>query len=324
MDNQPNRFIKLLESKKIKYVDLDKINTNFKKPDFIIFKNSERLIIELKEIGYTQKEIAQSNLLGNIFKLIKKLNFQYALHIDLNDKFELNNNIIKAVHKVLKKYKSYIDSNEIDFQILIPENFNINEIIDYEIYSPADEIINKTITYKTNDSEKIPFKFKNDNLHCFVKFNDKKVNLLDLEAYDILEFTNFIFSAETIKEIKIKGTVGPSKTWWVNENLLKPKLLNQIKEANKQFKELKKIKKIFNNLETVLVISIRNMYLSDLIYDKGSLEKILSEIFSKENFSAISRVSFFTDGRIINSFINNNYYLKNNLRGNKIIELLES
>ena len=66
------------------------------------------------------------------------------------------------------------------------------------------------------------------------------------------------------------------------------------------------------------------MYLSDLIYDKESLEKILSGIFNKENFSAIKRVSFFTDGRIINSFINNNYYLKNNLRGNKIIELLES
>jgi hypothetical protein len=165
MDNQPTLFIKLLESKKIKYVDLDKINTNFKKPDFIIFKNSERSIIELKEIGYTKKETAQSNLLGNLFKIIKKLNFQYALHIDLNDKFELNSKIIKAINKILKKYKEYIDSTAIDFQILIPENFNINEIVEYEMYSRTEEIINKTITYKTNGSEKIPFRFKNNNLH---------------------------------------------------------------------------------------------------------------------------------------------------------------
>ena len=55
MDNKPTRFIKLLESKKIKHVGLDKINTNFKKPDFIILKNSERLIIELKEISYIKK-----------------------------------------------------------------------------------------------------------------------------------------------------------------------------------------------------------------------------------------------------------------------------
>lgn len=324
MDNQPTRFIKLLESKKIKYVDLDKINTNFKKPDFIIFKNSERSIIELKEIGYTKKETAQSNLLGNLFKIIKKLNFQYALHIDLNDKFELNSKIIKAINKILKKYKEYIDSTAIDFQILIPENFNINEIVEYEMYSRTEEIINKTITYKTNGSEKIPFRFKNNNLHCFVKFNGKKANLLDLETYDLLEFANFILTVETVKSIKIKGTVGPSKAWWIGENLLKEKILYQIKEANRQFKDFKKNKKNFNNLETILVISIRNMYLSDLIYDKGSLEKILSEIFSKENFSAISRVSFFTDGRIINSFINNNYYLKNNLRKKKITELLES
>ena len=324
MENQPIRFIKLLESKKIKYVDLDKINTNFKKPDFIIFKNSERLIIELKEIGYTKKETAQSNLLGTLFNLIKKLDFQYALHIYLNDKFELNNNIVKAINKILKKYKDYINSIEIDFQILIPENFNINEIVEYEMYSRTEEIINKTITYKTNSSKKIPFRFKNNNLHCFVKLNDKKVSLLNLKAYDLLEFANFIFSIETIKNIKRKGTIGPSKFWWVNENLLQEKLLYQIKEANRQFKDFKKFKKIFNYLETVLIISIRNMYLSDLIYDKESLEKILSGIFSKENFSAISRVSFFTDGRIINSFINNNYHLKNNLRGNKIIALLES
>ena len=67
MDNQNTRFIKFLDSKKIRYVDLDKINIKFKKPDFIIFKDAERLIIELKEINYTKKEIAQFNLLNNLF-----------------------------------------------------------------------------------------------------------------------------------------------------------------------------------------------------------------------------------------------------------------
>lgn len=324
MDNQSTRFIKLLESKKIRYVDLDKINIKFKKPDFIIFKNAERLIIELKEISYTKKEIAQFNLLNNLIKLIKKLNFQYALHINLNDKFELNSKIIEAIHKILKKYKEYIDLTEIDFQILVPENFNISKIVEYEIYSPADEIINKTITYKINDSDKIPFRFKNDNLHCFVKFNGKKLNLLNLEIYNFLEFPNFIFYAETVKNIKIKGIAGPSKAWWVNENLLQDKLLYQIKRANKQFKEFKRFKKNFNNLETVLIISIENIYLNDLINDKEALDKILSEIFNKESFSAISRVAFFTNGKIINSFFNNNYCFRNNLRKKEIKGLLES
>lgn len=325
MDNQNTRFIKFLESKKIRYVDLDKINTKFKKPDFIIFKNAERLIIELKEISYTKKEIAQFNLLNNLFKLIKKLNFQYALHINLNDKFELNSKIIEAIHKILKNYKKNIDSTEIDFQILVPENFNIKEIVEYEIYSPADKIINKTITYKINDSDKIPFSFENDNLHCFVKLNNKKINLLNLEAYDLLEeFPNFIFNAETVKKIKIKGMVGPSKAWWVNKNLLKEKLINEIKKSNRQFKEFKRFKKNFNNLETVLIISIENIYLNDLINDKETLDKILSDIFNKESFSAISRVAFFTNKKIINSFPNNNYCFKNNLKRKEIIELLET
>ena len=256
-------------------------------------------------------------------KLIKKLNFQYALHINLDDKFELNSKIIGAIHKILKNYKN-IDSIEIDFQILVPENFNIKEIVEYEIYSSADEIINKTIAYKINDSDKIPLKFKNENLHCFVKFNNKKINLLNLEAYDLLEFPNFIFSVETVKKIKIKGTVGPSKAWWVNENLLKDKLLYQIKKSNKQFKEFKRFKINFNNLETVLIISIENIYLNDLINDKETLDKILSDIFDKESFSAISRVAFFTNEKIINSFINNNYCFKNNLRNKEIAGLMES
>lgn len=323
MDNQNTRFVKFLDSKKIRYVDLDKINTKFKKPDFIIFKNAERLIIELKEINYTKKEIAQFNLLNNLLKLIKKLNFQYALYIKLNDKFELNSKIIGAIHKILKNYKN-IDSTEIDFQILVPDNFNIKEIVEYEIYSSADEIINKTITYKINDSDKIPFKFKNENLDFFVKFNNKKINLLNLEAYDLLEFSNFIFSIETVKKIKIKGTVGPSKTWWVNENPLKNKILYQIKRANKQFKEFKRFKKNFDNLETFLIISIENIYLNDLINNNEILYKILSDIFNKESYSAISGVAFFTNEKIINSFFNNNYYFRNNLREKEITGLLES
>lgn len=324
MNNQPTRFIKLLESKKIKYVDLDNINTNFKKPDFIISKNAERLIIELKEISYTPKEIAQSNLLNNLIKQIKKLDFQYVLHLNLNDKFELNNKIIKAIQKILKLYKKNIDSTEIDFQILVPENFNIKKIIEYEIYSQKDEIINKTITYKINDSYKIPFKFKNDNLHCIVKLDNKKINLLNSDAYKLIEFSDFIFSVKTIKKIKIKGMAGPSKVWWVNQNLLKDKLLYQIKKSNRQFKEFKRSKKNLNNLETLLIISISNIYLNNLIDDRATLNEILSDIFSKESFSAISRVSFFENEKIINSFQNNNYCFENNLRKRELIKLLES
>ena len=110
----------------------------------------------------------------------------------------------------------------------------------------------------------------------------------------------------------------------VAEICIKDKLLYQIKKSNRQFKDFKKFKKNFINLETDLIISIKNIYLNDLINDKETLNKVLSEIFSKENFSAISRISFFSNGRIINSFINNNYYLKNNLSEKKIIELLES
>jgi hypothetical protein len=256
--------------------------------------------------------------------LIKKLDFHYALRINLNDKFQLNNDIVKAIHKILKKHKDYINSTETNFQILVPENFNINEIVDYEICSPADEIINKTITYKIKNSEKIPFRFKNNNLHCFVKFNGKKASLLELKTYDLLEFANFILAVETVKSIKIKGTVGPSKAWWIDENLLKEKILYQIKEANRQFKDFKKNKINFYNLETVLLISIKNMYLDSLIYDKESLDKILSEIFNQERFSVISCISFLTNEKIINSFINNNYSFDNDLKKKEIIELLES
>lgn len=146
------------------------------------------------------------------------------------------------------------------------------------------------------------------------------VNLLNLEAYDLLEFSNFIFSTETVKKIKIKGMVGPSKAWRVNENLLKEKLLYQIKKSNRQFKEFKKN---FINLETVLIISIENIYLNDLVNDKEALVKILSDIFNKNSFSAISSVTFFTNSKIINSFPNNNYCFKNNLKKKEVTGLLE-
>ncbi len=173
MENQTTSFIRLLELKKIKYVNLDNIDTGFKKPDFIILKDFERLIIELKEISYTKKEIAQSNQLKDLFKLINRLNFKFALRLVLKDKFKLNSTVIKAIYNILKKNKDYIKSASADLQIIIPENFDINKIIEYETYSLKGAITNKTITYKINNSDKIPFKFRNDNASNYIKINDK-------------------------------------------------------------------------------------------------------------------------------------------------------
>ena len=71
VNNLNNSLKKFLKSKRIKYIDLDNLSKiTHKKPDFIIFKNNKRLIVELKEISYTKKEVSQFNIRNNLIKLI--------------------------------------------------------------------------------------------------------------------------------------------------------------------------------------------------------------------------------------------------------------
>lgn len=309
LNNFKNSYINFLESKGFKYIDLDTLKEiAHKKPDFIVSKNNIREIIELKEIYYTTEEISRFHIRNDLMGLLKKLNFNYCIKIKIDNLSSIHGNEIHAIYKIMKKNINYINSDKSNFQILVPYNFDSKKVIEYEQYNKEDKLIKKIITYGIKNHFETPYKFDSHGTNNYFRIGNNLIMPNTLEFYKFLILSKFIFSAITVKNIKKKGFIEFSEFWWENPEILKKKLISHFKEANNQFKIFKKNRKFFNILETILLISINNIYIDSLIYEYEKLSKIISEIFNKESFSGICKVAFFNNKKIKYIFNNPNYY----------------
>jgi hypothetical protein len=307
-----SNFEHYLKSESIKYLDLDKHKKiTYRKPDYILFKNNRRIIAELKEIFYTPQEISRFNIRNNLVELLNKLNFYYCIKIDVDNIASINGREISAIYKIMKDNIYYINHDKSDFQILIPYNYDIKTIINYEQYDGENNLIKKIITYGIKNCSEIPYKFNSSKFGNYFRIKNKLMMLHTPETYEYFIPSKFIFAAKTIKNIEKKGFAGFSEFWYENPNILKKKLISHFKDANRQFKIFKKNKKFLNILDTLLVIYIRNIYINSLIYEHEKLSNIISEIFKKESYSGIYKVSFFDKDKIICTFNNPNYSIIN-------------
>jgi hypothetical protein len=308
----PNNFKKYLKSERIKYIDLDNLkDITHRKPDFIVSKNNIRAIIELKEASYTPEEVSRFNIQNNLLNLLNKLNFNYCIKVNIDNLTTIHGREIHAIYNIMKNNINSMNSNKSEFQILVPNDFDLRRTVKYEEYSNKNKLIKKIITYGIKNHSETPYKFSS-NINKYFRINNKLIKPNTLESYKFLIPSKFIFSATTIKNIKKKGFIGFSEFWWENPDILKKKLIGQFKDANNQFKIFKKNRKFLNILDTVIVVSIRNIYINSIIYEHEKLFKIISEIFKKESFSGICKVAFFDKNRIIYTFKNPNYSRLNN------------